>query len=94
MAAISLDRIEVGAAGFIGVRLCKDPVPEDGAYHRFSLEPGVDAAAMFQRVNADLARYGYPAMSADDMAQIQDVCTETWTPEIVAAHRAASEFGG
>jgi hypothetical protein len=88
-----IDQIEITRNGTVQIRLglliLEDGQEIDSKWHRTALPPGHDVTAQIAAVNAHLALMGKPAVSETDAARITSVCTQAWTPEVIAAYEAA-----
>lgn len=62
--------------------------------HRTTLNPGDDIDAVMAAVNADLTAQGFGAMPATDIDLIKAQTAHVWTPDVVAAYRAAQKVVG
>lgn len=92
-----IDQIEITRNGTVQVRfgllLLEDGAEIDSKWHRTNFPPGHDVSAQIAAVNAHLSQMGKPAISAEDAARIAQVCTQAWTPEVVAAYQASQTQG-
>lgn len=92
----TLNQIEITDIGFLQIRIALEIV--DGAivhsrkWHRSSCPPGWDIDGWIAMVNRSLQEdLNYPGIGAEDVARIKGHAAIAWTPEVIAAHRAALE---
>lgn len=87
-----IDQIEITRNGTVQVRLglllVEDGTEIDSKWHRTAFPPGHDVAAQIAAVNEHLVQMGKTEVSVEDSARITTVCTQTWTPEVIAAYEA------
>ena len=92
-----LDQIEITRNGTVQVRfgllILEDEQEIDSKWHRTAFPPGHDVAAQIAAVNAHLAQMGKWPVSEADAAHITAMCTQAWTPEVVAAYQASQTQG-
>lgn len=92
-----VDRIEMNANATIGIRLAL-MIVDDGAeisrrYHRTVIEPGTPVSEQMALVNDHLSQMNQSAVSAQDIARIEQVAVVVHTEDVIAAFvavRAAS----
>lgn len=87
-----IDKIEITRDGSIQIRFCllvvDDGVEIASSYHRTAIEPGGDADAQIAAVNAGITGLRYPAVEADKIPLLKDVCRLVHTPDVVGNYRA------
>lgn len=81
-----IDKIEVTEGGHVGVRIVTrilengQPLAGSDRFFRTVLSPGQDMSVF--KVP------GVPIVSAADLNRVAAIAGATWTPEVIAAHRA------
>lgn len=89
----SVNQIEITSGGSVQFRIALDVVDgssvESRKWHRSALPPGSDIDAQMSAVNANLQAMGWPPVT--DYQAIKDHAAVAWTPEVIAAFKAAQD---
>lgn len=91
MKRVIVDQIEIARDGHIQIRLKKQII--DGAetfdlgYHRTIVEVGGNVDAQVATLNAHLAQMGFPAIQAEEIADVKKYAAIAFTPQKITAYR-------